>query len=172
MCIRDSLNAEASVRPRLRVTLDLGFNNPRYTKTVSLPDGQVIAVRGTGGGLPSVPAPWSGALLITYRWPVTATTTAYTSAEDVVHSHSPGPFTEQNPHWLLYDPRIRADPATNMLYLRGGLAWSNVNLDVFVSNALNQQPVLQLYADAPGSALLYAYTLRPRTIGMELSYKH
>jgi outer membrane receptor protein involved in Fe transport len=43
---------------------------------------------------------------------------------------------------------------------------------VFVRNALNQQPTLQLYADAPGSALLYGYTLRPRTLGVGVTWRH
>jgi hypothetical protein len=35
-----------------------------------------------------------------------------------------------------------------------------------VNNLTNAQPRLQQYSDAPGSALLYAYTLRPRTLGL------
>jgi hypothetical protein len=41
-----------------------------------------------------------------------------------------------------------------------------VNVRIFVNNATNAQPLLQRYSDAPGSALVYAYTFRPRTLGL------
>lgn len=166
------LSAAANLSSRLRVTLALGFNNTHFTKTVMIPGGQVIAVRGASGGVPAVPAPWNGTLSLNYHWALTPLVTGFLSAEDVVHSHDPGPFTEQDPRWIVYDARIRADPAINLVNLRCGLSRAGVDLELFVRNALNQQPVLQLYADAPGSALLYGYTLRPRTLGLGFTWQH
>jgi hypothetical protein len=47
-----------------------------------------------------------------------------------------------------------------------GLTRPGVNVRIFVNNLANAQPMLQRYTDAPGSALVYAYTLRPRTVGL------
>ena len=43
---------------------------------------------------------------------------------------------------------------------------------LFINNALNAQPLLQRSADAPGSSLIYAYTLRPRTVGLACGWTY
>jgi len=42
---------------------------------------------------------------------------------------------------------------------------------MFVNNALNSLPILQRNADAGGSSLIYAYTFRPRTVGITTKYQ-
>ena len=56
--------------------------------------------------------------------------------------------------------------ASYLLNLQLGMTRPGVNLRLFANNVTNAQPMLQRYADAPGSALVYAYTLRPRTVGL------
>jgi iron complex outermembrane receptor protein len=129
--------------------------------------GQIIVERGTVvGGVPSVPAPWSGTLSARYDWPLTGATNAYLRAEEIVRSHNPGPFTEHEANSLSYFPQLTADPATYLLNLQLGMAWPGVNVRLFANNVTNARPMLQRFADAPGSALVYAYTLRPRTVGL------
>lgn len=166
------LGADARLGEHLRLTLALGFNEIHFTQTVFLPGDQVIAVRGTSGGVPDVPAPWTGTLTGEYRWPLTPAMSAFVRAEDSVESHNPGPFTEQDPRYPYYDPRIRADPAISVVNVHVGVSGASVELSAFVMNALDRQPLLQLYADAPGSQLLYAYSLRPRTIGLHCTWRH
>jgi hypothetical protein len=153
---------------RFHLAVAVGYLDVRYTRTLKTPDGQLIVVRGAVvGGVPSVPAPWSGTVSARYEWPLTGITAAYLRAEEITHSHNPGPFTElEAKNAPSYDPRLSADPATYLLNLQLGLTWSGVNVHFFVNNAMNTQPLLQRFADAPGSALLYAYSLRPRTIGI------
>jgi outer membrane receptor protein involved in Fe transport len=86
--------------------------------------------------------------------------------QDIVHTHNPGPFTELDPRYGDYDSRFRADPTTNVITLQLGSVWSHFQTRFTVNNLLNAHPVLHVYADAPGSALVYAYTIRPRTIGL------
>ena len=166
------LEARARLTARVRLSLVLGYDELYFTRTQSLATGQVIAVRGTSGGVPDVPPPWSGTLTAEYRWPIRADVSAYLRAENIVDSHNPGPFTEQNPNYVYYDARIRSDPAISLINLRLGLTTPNVEINLFVENASDRQPVLQLYADAPGSQLLYAYTLRPRTVGLSGTWRH
>lgn len=161
------LGADALLTDRLQMALALGYLDVRYTRTLRIASGQIIVDRGTVvGGVPSVPAPWSGTLSARYDWPLAGTTSAYLRAEEIVHSHNPGPFTEHEPNSLSYDPSLTADPASYLLNLQLGIAWPGINIRLFANNATNAQPMLQRFADAPGSALVYAYTLRPRTVGL------
>jgi len=160
------VSAEAVLTDRLRLSMALGFVDVRYTRTVENPDGTIIVDRGAQvGGVPSVPAPWSGAVTARYDWPI-ETGTVYVRMENIVRSHNPGPFSESDPRNIDYEFRLRADPATDMLNLSIGLHRSCAEFKFFVTNALNSLPVLQAIADAPGSSLIYAYTLRPRTVGI------
>jgi outer membrane receptor protein involved in Fe transport len=161
------LGTDALVTDRLVMAVAVGYLDVRYTRTLTTAGGQVIVDRGTVvGGVPSVPAPWSGTLSARYEWPLVGDTSAYLRAEEIAHSHNPGPFTELEPNNPTYDPRLSADPATYLLNLQLGLTRSRVNARIFVNNVTNAQPLLQRYTDAPGSALVYAYTLRPRTVGL------
>lgn len=161
------LSADALVTDRFLMAAAVGYLDVRYTRTLRTADGSVIVDRGTVvGGVPSVPAPWSGTISARYEWPLAGATTAYLRAEEIVHSHNSGPFTELERNSLSYDPRLSADPATYLLNLQLGLTQLGVNVRIFVNNTTNARPLLQRYADAPGSALVYAYTLRPRTVGL------
>jgi iron complex outermembrane receptor protein len=159
------LTANALLTDRIKVGLALGALDVRYTATV-VDDGYVIAQRGTVvGGVPHVPSPWNGTLYVRYQWPL-AHGTAYARAEDIATSHNPGPFTESNPKALGDSPTYQSDPATNRLNLQLGLSWTHWDIKLFANNVLNSLPALQRNVDAPGSTLVYAYTFRPRTVGL------
>jgi len=147
--------------------ISLGYDNVHFTKTILNPAGEVLADRdAVVGGAPSVPSPWIGAANLRYEWPITREIAGYARIDEIVHSHNPGPFTELDPKAIGYDPRIVADPATNILNLKLGLTWLKLDLRLFVNNALDDHPLLQTYADAPGALPLYAHTLTPRTWGL------
>jgi iron complex outermembrane recepter protein len=123
------------------------------------------------GALPSVPAPWTGALFTQYRQPLSGTVTAYVSADDLFASHNSGPFTESNPNAVSYAPDFHADPATNRLNLRLGLLRGGLDLRLSLDNALNSTPTLHQNSDLNGSSLNYAYTFRPRTFGLVATWR-
>jgi iron complex outermembrane receptor protein len=106
-----------------------------------------------------------------YRQPLAADMSAYVTANDLVASHNPGPFTESDPNAVGYAPVIRADPATNRLNLRLGVQRGALDVRLSLDNALNSTPVLHLDSDVNGSSLLYAYTFRPRTIGLVMNWR-
>ena len=91
--------------------------------------------------------------------------------EEIVHSRNPGPFSELDLKNINYDPVLHADPATDLLNLQLGVIWGTSDINVFVDNALDSQPVLQRDVDAPGSPLVYAYTIRPRTVGVSANWR-
>ncbi len=161
------ISADASLTDRLQLAVAVGYVDVRYTRTLRTAGGQIIVDRGTVvGGVPSVPAPWSGNVSARYEWPLIGTTSAYLRAEEIARSHNPGPFTEHDANSLSYAPTLSADPAYNLLNLQLGLTWRGVNVRLFANNVADERPMLQRYGDVPGSALIYAYTLQPRTVGL------
>jgi len=96
-------------------------------------------------------------------------------ADDVFHSHNNGPFYTGIPG-TYYAPGLQADPATNMLNLRGTLSLTRpagasraerLELSVFVSNLFDAQPtLLKRNKGDDVSTLYYATTFRPRTVGL------
>jgi iron complex outermembrane recepter protein len=163
--------AEGVFGARIRWGLTLGFVDAHYTKIARV-GGRVIVDGGTVvGGVPSVLAPWIAAASVQYDFPLGADVSGYARAEDIIHSHNPGPFSEHDPAVIGYAPTLRADPATNKVNLQVGLALARFDIKLFVNNALNSRPTLQQSPDAPGSTLNYAYTFRPRTAGLTSSWR-
>ena len=161
------LAADGRPGDRWVLAVALGYLDVRYTRTLTAADGEVLVERGTVvGGVPSVPAPWSGNASVRYEWPLAGGVMAYLRAEEIAHGHNPGPFTELDPRSTDYEPRLAADPATYLLNLQLGLTRFGLNARIFVNNVANAQPPLQRYADAPEATLVYAYTLQPRTVGL------
>jgi len=117
-----------------------------------------------------VPAPWAGTLSARYDWPLVHEATGYVRMEEIMHSRNPGPFSELDPRNINYDPSLRADPATDLLNLQLGVTSGTSDIRVFVDNALDSQPDLQRDVDAPGSPLVYAYTFKPRTVGVRANW--
>jgi iron complex outermembrane recepter protein len=165
------LSADALLSDRVGVGLALGFIDVHYTKTVTA-DGNVIVDRGrVVGGVPSVPSPWNFMASAEYHLPIGQSVVGYARAEDVVHSHNAGPFTEGDPQSIGYDPTLRADASTRRLNLNLGMIRSGFDVKLSINNALNSRPTLQRFPDAPGSSLYYAYTFRPRTITLTASQR-
>jgi iron complex outermembrane recepter protein len=159
------LTVNALLTDRIKVGLAVGALDVRYTETV-VDGGYVIAERGTVvGGVPHVPPPWNGTLYIRYQWPMVQGS-AYVRAEEIATSHNPGPFTESNPRALGDSPSYQSDPATDRLNLQLGVHWTRWDIKLFANNVMNSLPALQRNVDAGGSTLMYAYTFRPRTVGL------
>jgi hypothetical protein len=53
-----------------------------------------------------------------------------------------------------------------------GLIRSSIEVRLSVQNVLNSTPVLHLDLDAAGFSLYYAYTLRPRTLGLSCDWRY
>jgi outer membrane receptor protein involved in Fe transport len=70
-----------------------------------------------------------------------------------------------------YDPRFAADPATYQWNMSFGIERDALSVDVYVDNVLNSLRTLQISGDAPGTPLLYAYSARPRTVGVSVSIR-
>jgi iron complex outermembrane recepter protein len=166
------LSATAVLLDRLKLGLAVADIDVRYRSDVYLDNNTVIVDRGTVvGGVPHVPAPWSGTAYARYQWPLQPGLDAYVRADEIVRSHNGGPFAELDTRSISYSPLYTADPATYLLNLQAGLVWPHATLKLFIDNAFDSLPTLQRNADAGSSSLIYAYTFRPRTVGITASWQ-
>jgi outer membrane receptor protein involved in Fe transport len=165
------VTAEGLLGEHTHVAIDVGFLDAHYTRTIKA-GGNVIVEDGTVvGALPAVPSPWSLVMRAEYHLPIAPGATAYARAEWIVHSHNSGPFLEANHESPSFNTTEFPDPATKLLNLHWGVTRGGLALKVSVLNALNSQPLLQRDSDVSGSTLQYAYTFRPRTVGLTVTQR-
>jgi outer membrane receptor protein involved in Fe transport len=161
------LGLQAVAGARTRFSLSIGYTNS-YNETLVTNGAVPIRRKEAVGSLPLVPSPLDATASITYDLPMSRGYTLTARAEDVFHSHNPGPFDSQDPASRNYDPGKRSDPATNVLNLRLSARRTDLDLSIGIDNALNSQPVLLLRDAFAGSSYFYATTLRPRTVSLDI----
>jgi iron complex outermembrane receptor protein len=162
--------------PSSHVKLDanVAYTDARYTRTI-IQGGVVIVRQGQAVNnqfdFGSV-SPWNLTASVDYLVELGHDITADFRAEDIFRSQNPGPFALQDPQSPHYVPGYRPDPATNLLNLRASLRWSRYDAVLFVNNALNAQPTIQLANPTFQVAQnLLAGTFRPRTIGLSGTWR-
>ena len=72
----------------------------------------------------------------------------------------------------VYDPDRIADPAVRLLGARLGMQVAGMDISVFARNIMNDTPELGRYHDAVGDPLYYNVTVRPRELGMTITYRY
>jgi iron complex outermembrane receptor protein len=162
-------SAQALLTSQLRGVLSLSYQNAHFTQTITAVGGPIVIVQSgdSTGSLPQVPSPWNATLSLEYNFHLLSHA-AYIRAEDIFHSKNNGPFPTQIPGSISYEPDLRSNPSTNLLNLRVGATWGVYDASVFINNALNSQPFLGRWVDAPGSTLFTDSTFRPLTLGINI----
>jgi len=164
------IGLQALVGSRMRVNLAIGYADSHYLDTI-VANGAVRVRRGDAvGSLPLVPAPLDVTGAIAYQLPLAHGYTLSARAEDVYHSHNPGPFYSENPASRSYDPGKVSNPATNVLNLRAAVRHEKLEVSLAVDNAANSQPILLRRNAYTGSTFFYATTLRPRTLRLAVNH--
>jgi outer membrane receptor protein involved in Fe transport len=79
---------------------------------------------------------------------------------------------QQDPVTNVYDPALVTDAAIRLLEARLGMRFGGVDVSVFGRNLLNDAPILGVNHDGAGDPLLYATTIRPRSIGLTATYRY
>jgi outer membrane receptor protein involved in Fe transport len=165
------IGLEAAPIDGLTLGLSLAYTDAHFTKDV-FANGSLITRSGDViGNPPNVASPWSTTTSARYEVGLPGGQRAYLRAEDIFHSRNNGPFASQDPAATGFSPEIPANPATNVVNLRAGVMWSDIDISIFVNNTLNSHPALNRYQDTPASTLFTNSTLRPRTVGIAGSYK-
>ncbi len=146
------------------------YTDAHITRDVSI-FGQPVVQNGDAiGSPPFVTSPWNVTASAEYRFSVRAAHDSYIRLEDIFHSKNPGPFNTEIVGSTGYAPAIPANPSTNQLNLRTGIAWSSFDVSVFVNNLTNSHPALGRYQDTVYSTLFTDTTFRPLTAGVTASY--
>jgi iron complex outermembrane receptor protein len=165
------IGLEAAPIDSLTLGLSLAYTDAYITKTVLANGATVVSDGDVIGGLPNVGSPWSTTTAIRYEFGILDSKRAYVRAEDIFHSRNNGPFTSYNPQATSYFPTIPPNPSANVLNLRAGVLWADLDVSIFANNVLNSHPALSRYADNPTTNLFTDLTLRPRTVGVTASYR-
>ncbi|MEO8721956.1 MAG: TonB-dependent receptor [Sphingobium sp.] len=167
----DGFDLAFAVRPTeaLMLGVSVAYTNARYTSSVPGPNNTIARKSGEPLGA----APWALQLNAQYTQPV-GSGEVYARADFSYSSHNTKPLDLNSP---LVDPDLSRAPATSQLDLRAGGRFSaggktDLDLSLFVNNVTNEQPLIGLYHDVPGSPFYRAGSFRPRTIGLTLSMRH
>jgi len=159
------LGLQVALSGHLKIALTAAYTNAHYDETVTLNNLVVVSRGDAVDALPLVTPPWSVTTSAAYEMTIAGARVAF-SAQDAFHSRNPGPFASDNPIAVTYAPSRLANPSTNLLNLRATAGWSDFELSLFVNNAFDSQPTLQVRNHVSTDSLLYATTFRPRTIGV------
>ena len=71
-----------------------------------------------------------------------------------------------------FDPTLQFDPAVTEVNLRMGLRKGDIDASVFMNNVFNTAPLMGKSHDTEVSPLYYYRTVRPRTVGLTVSYRY
>jgi len=168
------LAIRAKPTENLYVSIGVNYSNAFYTKNVYVPGSTQLAIAEGDkiGALPEVIAPWNVTLTPEYRWPLANGALIHVSAEDLFTSRNPGPFMSLMYGAPSYLPLESQNPSTNILNLRAGYTVNDLDLTLFVDNALNSLPRLDKVSDGTEASVyqLYESTFRPLTVGLAFNY--
>jgi outer membrane receptor protein involved in Fe transport len=166
------VDVRGQVTAQLNLGASIGYTKGTYDQTSRGVVSKGDQIGGPGfAGDPATPP-----LVVTvdgqYDIPMSGDRTSYVWVQDVYRSRNPGPFSALEPaNFISYNPGVVGDPSTNVLNARLGLRVAGFNISVFGNNLLNTQPQLSLANSQAGDPRFYAYTLRPRTVGINVTYR-
>ena len=164
------LGIDAALTSHLNLRVLAAYADARYTQTVKV-DGQPLVSDGDAlGTVPLVPSPFTASAIATYTTAINDSLVSL-RAQDVFHSRNHGPFNTDNPVSIVYNPARQADPPTSQVDLSVGVSRRTLEVSAFLLNVFNAQPTLQVRNRTPDDTLLYATTLRPRTVGVALNWR-
>lgn len=145
----------------LQIGGTFGYNNTTYNEDVVTPAGTILSQAGSpiGGN-----RPWRGSLYGQYDMD------PFYARVDVSHFAQAERFGNTDPDSPQYEPLLRAAPAYTTINLRAGGRVGDADVSVFVENLTNAAPILGLN-DQFNKVVFTANTIRPRTIGVTLSWR-
>lgn len=165
------LSLQTLITDQLRLDLNVGYSDLRYTDTTYSPNGSPVSVKGEGiSALSFVNPPWDVVVSPEYRVPLGNGDKIQFRAQYIFHSHNNRPVITEDPQSPSYAPAEVPDPPTHMTNFRATYTRGALDLGAYLENAFNSHPLLGAYQDIPTSNLITHSTLRPRTLGVSLNY--
>jgi outer membrane receptor protein involved in Fe transport len=176
-----SVGGELEIQTRpiepLLMDLSVAHVDAKYTGTVCAgisactgPDSTSSPVVTKGDRLPG--APWTMLVSAEYAFPAIDARKPYLRLDYQLTTAQTALQPAQDPNNGVSDPTYTGLPETKTLALRAGLRFSGFDLSVYGQNLTNSHPVLSHTRDTEFSDLFYEHTLRPRTVGITVTYRH
>jgi iron complex outermembrane receptor protein len=165
------LQAGFQATDSLHFDATLGYTDARYTANAYSADGSLLVASGEAIGEQPYISPWTFTFGAEYDFSAFGTD-AYVRADDEFASENNWPLTTQNPLSESYDPHLVSDPATNSVSARAGASFGSWDMALFMNNVLDSHPQLDLNHQDANTLLYEASTFRPRTTGLEVTYRY
>ncbi len=146
-----------------------GYNDPKFDRDALSPGGKKIFSK--GAGIPDAGAPMTVSLSGEYVMPLASGRQAYARA-DFTHTSEWRRVDNLDPNSPRYDPRLQPIPAYNVVNLRLGARFSEIDLSLFVQNLTNAAPGLDLQSGTYYDPQDWTNaSLRPRTYGLTFTWR-
>jgi iron complex outermembrane receptor protein len=174
------LQLEYAPTTSLSFDLAVGYTDAKYSTSAGNP-GSLTAATGDAieGAALSPPPPWTVALGAQYNF-VALDHKAFVRLDYQFEARNRAPAPNEDPRTAIFDPLAFTPGPTNFVSLRAGTTIDHWSVSGFVDNLFDAHPEIPPSNDphsgvdpfnpSPPSALIRAYTLRPRTIGITASY--
>ncbi|EHJ59733.1 TonB-dependent receptor [Novosphingobium pentaromativorans] len=161
-------DAHITLAPATGLTLDVsaGYTDAHFTKDVQGAAGSSRPLVTKGDVLP-VPE-WTVSLALDYEHPISSGgASAYGHAE---YNYNAG-YDLSTPFTYSVDPDNNLVDSNNIVNFRAGIRAGSFDISAFVNNLTNSHPRTSI--SRPGQQdLFFETTIRPRTIGMNLTYRY
>lgn len=164
------LESQALLGTNLKLSLALAYSDARYRGALAGNGANFTRPGEAVGTLPHVVAPWNITASVDYSRVLSAGLRTDLRIEDIFRRRNPGPFQDDDPTSVNYNPNNRPDPSTNLVNLRATLRWASYDAALFVNNALDSQPTILRSNEGTGLPFFFATTFRPRTVGLSASW--
>ena len=139
----------------------VGYNKSTYDDDVLTPSGIILSEAGSSiGGS----RPWRLSGYAQYD------ADRYYARADVSHFTEANGFGATDPDSPQFNPRLRPPEAYTLVNMRAGVRLGDVDASIFVENLTNAAPILSL-AEQFNQVVYTATTLRPRTVGLTVSWR-
>jgi iron complex outermembrane receptor protein len=166
------LAAEWRVIHGLSLSLTGGYTDAKYAQDAFGPpdangDRPIIAADGDSLGV----SPWNAVASGQYEFNAFQRPT-YFRVDYSFTAKNNARTPQLDPVTNVYDPALVTDAAIRLLEARLGMRFGGVDVSVFGRNLLNEAPILGVNHDGAGDPLLYATTIRPRSIGLTATYRY
>ena len=149
----------------LAIDASLGYTQARYTIATAFGDAIVVA-RGDAIEGP----PWTAAVGAQYDLAVDGRS-IYLRGDYEYESRLHRPTAQLDPVTQPYDPALIAPSARSFVSLRAGTVIGPANVSLFVDNLLDSTPRLTRTHSDLATLLFTRTTVRPRTVGLTLTYR-
>ncbi len=165
------LQADFQVTDSFHFETTLGYTDARYTTSAFSADGSLLVAGGEAIGEQPYISPWTFTAGAEYDFSAFGND-SYIRADDEFASQNNWPLATQNPQSESYDPHLVADPPTNFVSARAGATFGTWDIALFMNNVLNAHSQFDLNHQDANTVLYEASTFRPRTTGLEVTYRY